>query len=216
MLVEQIATSKFVAGGISNPSVLLYNGVPQHPAAPLEAPRVVMMQRLEREKAPEVGVRAWAHSGLGAHGWHLAIAGSGSLESAIRNLCAELGVADSVHFLGSVTNTDALLREASILVAPAAVESFGLAATEAMSHGIPVVAAEGGAHRETLGMDGCLFPPGDADAAGAHLARLSKDIKLRRDVGSRLRARQHRLFSLDTHVERLEQVYSSILFDDGS
>jgi glycosyltransferase involved in cell wall biosynthesis len=211
-LARQIATSKFVAQRISGPSVLLYNGVPPREAADLEARRVVMLQRLEQEKAPEIGVRAWANSGLADHGWHLAIAGSGRLESTIRRTCAELGVSNSVQFLGNVADSDALLREASILIAPAAVEAFGFAAVEAMAYGIPVVAAAGGAHLETVAADGCLFPPGDAEAAGAHLARLGEDIRRRRDIGARLRARQRRLFSLDVHVERLEQLYASISF----
>jgi glycosyltransferase involved in cell wall biosynthesis len=212
-LAEQIAVSKFVAQGISEPSVLLYNGVPPHAAADLNARRILMMQRLEQEKSPDVGVRAWASSGLATRGWHLAIAGSGRLESATRRTCAELGVSDSVRFLGDVADTAALLREASILIAPASAEPFGLAVAEAMAHGIPVVAAAGGAHLETVGADGCLFSPRDAEAAGSHLARLGKDIGWRREVGARLRARQRRLFSLDVHVERLEQLYSSILFE---
>ena len=85
-----------------------------------------MMQRLETEKAPEVGIRAWVHSGLARVGSHLAIAGSGSLELSLRRVCVELGVAESVHFSGSITDTDALLRNASIVLAPAPAEPFGL------------------------------------------------------------------------------------------
>ena len=80
-LAAEIAISRFVADGISERSAVIHNGVPNRPAARLEAPEVVMMQRLEAEKAPEIGIRAWAHSGLAARGWHLAIAGTGSLES---------------------------------------------------------------------------------------------------------------------------------------
>jgi hypothetical protein len=34
---------------------------------------------------------------------------------------------------------------------------------------------------------------------------------LRRLAGERLRARQRRLFAIDLHVERLQQVYASVL-----
>jgi glycosyltransferase involved in cell wall biosynthesis len=209
-LAEQIANSRFVADSLEERSVILYSGVPTRPQADLRARRVLMMQRLEHDKAPEIGVRAWATSGLANRGWTLSIAGSGRLEPRIRRTCAELGVAGSVQFLGNVDDTDALLADSSILLAPAPADSFGLAVTEAMAHGIPVVAAGGGGHRETVGADGCLFPPGDARAAASQLARLGNDESLRRDVGERLRARQRRLFALDLHVERLERVYASV------
>ena len=209
-LAEQIAISRFVAQSIDGHSVILHNGVPPRPQADLRARRVLMMQRLEQEKAPEIGVAAWASSGLANRGWHLEIAGSGRLESSVRRMCTELGVAGSVRLLGNVADTDSLLRESSILLAPAPAEPFGLAVTEAMAHGIPVVAAAGGGHLETVGAEGCLFPPGDAETAAAHLARLGHDQGFRRATGKRLQARQRRLFSLEMHVERLEELYASV------
>jgi glycosyltransferase involved in cell wall biosynthesis len=209
-LAEQIANSRFVAASIEERSVILYSGVPTRPQADLRARRVLMMQRLEHDKAPEIGVRAWATSGLANRGWTLAIAGSGRLEPRIRRTCAELGVAESVRLLGNVEDTDSLLAGSSIFLAPAPGDSFGLAVTEAMAHGIPVVAAGGGGHRETVGADGCLFPPGNAQAAASHLARLGSEQSLRGRVGERLRARQRRLFSLDVHVGRLEALYASV------
>jgi glycosyltransferase involved in cell wall biosynthesis len=210
-LAGQIANSRFVADSIEEPSVILYNGVPPREQAELGTRRVLMMQRLEREKAPEIGVLAWADSGLANLGWDLAIAGSGSLEPRMRQMCTDLGVVESVQFLGNVEDTDSLLSESSILLAPAPAESFGLAVTEAMAHGIPVVAAGGGGHRETVGADGCLFPPGDVRAAASHLARLGNDRSLRRAMGERLQARQRRLFSLEMHVAKLEKLYESVL-----
>jgi glycosyltransferase involved in cell wall biosynthesis len=210
-LSEQVSISRFVANGISEPSIVVYNGVPSRDSAPLSARRVLMMQRLESEKAPVVGVRAWARSRLAEQGWTLDIAGSGRLEPLVRRACDELGVTESVRFLGRVGDTDAVLRGSSVLLAPAPREPFGLAVAEAMAHGIPVAAAAGGAHLETLGQDGCFFAAGDADGAADQLRRLGDDDLLRREVGSRLQRRQRRLFSLERHVERLEQLYRWIL-----
>ncbi len=67
-LARDIAISRFVADSIDGPCVLLPNGVPDQPQAPLESATVLMLQRLTSEKSPEVGLRAWAASGLGAHG----------------------------------------------------------------------------------------------------------------------------------------------------
>ena len=78
-----------------------------------------MMQRLEREKAPELGVRVWAASGLAGMGWTMDVAGDGSLEGAVHRVAESLGVADSVRFLGHRADTADLLQESSILLAPA-------------------------------------------------------------------------------------------------
>jgi len=205
-----IAISEYVARTISGPSVLIPNGVAEQPQAPLDAPTVVMLQRLDREKAPDVGIRAWACSGLPASGWTLVVAGSGALRPDLETLVRSLGCAGSVTFAGQVADTDRLLARSSILLAPAPAEPFGLSVVEAMAHGLPVVAAEGGAHLETVGGAGILFPAGDADAAARALEELARDPALRRRVGATLRARQLERFSLSRHLDRLEELYRSV------
>jgi glycosyltransferase involved in cell wall biosynthesis len=209
-LSAELAVSRFVADRIDGRSVVLYHGLPGRPQAALTSCRVLMLQRLEADKSPEVGLRAWARSGLAAEGWTLDIAGRGRLEAAVDREARALGVRNSVRLLGRVADTDLLLREASVFLAPGAVDSFGLAVVEAMAHGVPVVAAAGGAHPETVGSEGELFPPGDARAAAAALRRLALSSDRRNDVGRALRARQQRLFALDVHVSRLERVYESV------
>ena len=66
-----------MARGLAGPSVLLYNAVPDRPQADLDAPVVLMLQRLTEEKRPELGLRIWAASGLGKAGWRLVVAGTG-------------------------------------------------------------------------------------------------------------------------------------------
>ena len=134
-----------------------------------------MLQRLDTEKAPEVGLRAWAASGLAGRGWRLVVAGSGALRPGLEAECATFGPPCGVTFAGNVDDTDGLLAGASILLAPAPAEPFGLSVVEAMSHGLAVVAAAGGAHLETVGDAGVLFAPGDVTAAATALAGLADD-----------------------------------------
>jgi glycosyltransferase involved in cell wall biosynthesis len=169
------------------------------------------MQRLDPEKAPDVAIRAWAASGLADVGWTLQVAGRGALEPGLRALAAQLDVAGSVSFLGHVVDTDYLLSTAGIFLAPAPLEPFGLSVVEAMAHGLPVVAAAGGGHLETVADDAGLFPPGDIDAAARRLAQLGADDEQRRLLGARLQERQRRLFGLALHVDRLEDCYSGVL-----
>jgi glycosyltransferase involved in cell wall biosynthesis len=210
-IARDIAISAFVADHLEGPSVLLPNGVADQPQADLSSPVVVMLQRLVVEKSPDVGLRAWAASGLGGRGWRLVVAGRGDLGPSMVELADELGITDSVDFVGLVADTDGLLAASSVLLAPAPAEPFGLSVVEAMAHGLPVVAARGGAHLETVGDDGLTFPVGDAEAAGVLLASVADDADLRRRVGVRLRRRQQSSFSLPRHVDRLELLYRQVI-----
>ena len=74
------------------PTTLIPNGVAGRPQAPLDAPVVVMLQRLDQEKAPDVGIRAWAASGpWPTAGWRLVVAGSGRLRADLEELAEQLG-----------------------------------------------------------------------------------------------------------------------------
>ncbi len=170
-----------------------------------------MLQRLEPEKMPDVGLRAWSLSGLGDHGWRLVIAGSGSVGFDLTTLAEVLGLSESVELAGHVRDTDALLAGASIFLATAPEEPFGLSVVEAMAHGVPIVAAAGGGHLETVGDVGALFPPGDATAAAALLRELAGSAERRRTMGRALRARQQERFSLFRHVDRLERLYREVV-----
>jgi len=98
---------------------------------------------------------------------------------------------------------------ASILLAPAPQEPFGLSVVEAMARGVPVVAAAGGGHLETAGRarPDCLFPPGNVAAAANRLATLGDDRQLRRSCGDDLRSYQRTHLSIEAHVDRLLAVY---------
>jgi glycosyltransferase involved in cell wall biosynthesis len=133
------------------------------------------------------------------------------MEADVRRAADELGVASSVDVLGFVEDTEGLLEGTSILLATAPGEPFGLAVVEAMSRGIPVVAADAGAHRETVGDATLLFPPGQPRAAAELLEALASSPEARRVQGAELQARQRALFTVETHVDGLERVYDAII-----
>jgi glycosyltransferase involved in cell wall biosynthesis len=209
---HELAISQFVAGAVASESVV-YHGIDDRPPALTEGKRVVVIQRLEPEKCTDLALRAWARSGLGDEGWELILAGDGSERSALESLAHSTGVSASVTFLGRVEDVDELRATAAMQFATPANEHFGLSVLEAMAVGLPVVAADGGAHRELLGQDqaALLFAIGDVDAAAERLRGLADDGELRRRVGRALRARQQERFSLDAHGEALEAAYRAAI-----
>ena len=209
---RQIATSRFVAEGISEPSTVVLNGVPVNDDPPRPERMVLMAQRLEREKCADVAIRAWAESTLRNHGWRLTLAGSGRQAAELVELVDGLGLHDSVEFVGVQANMQSLMSRAGIFLATTPADAFGFSVVEAMAAGVPVVAARGGGHLETVGAadDRCLFPIGDWGAAAAALDALGTDPVERIRLGFALQVWQRAHLSIERHVDQLEQVYSEL------
>ena len=178
-LAADIAISEFVADTVGGPTTLIPNGVAgRGPRPRWTLPVVVMLQRLDHEKAPDVGIRAWAASGLGGRGWRAGgrrfgrparpgSSGAGRRARAARRAST---------FAGQVADTDGLLAGVVDPARPGPGEPFGLSVVEAMSHGLAVVAAAGGAHVETVGSRRCAVPARRPTARPpAALARLADD-----------------------------------------
>jgi glycosyltransferase involved in cell wall biosynthesis len=212
--LAQVAISRFVAEQSGEPCTVIHNGVPDRPFVGVEDREhvVLVAQRLEAEKDTAVAIDAWAASGLADEGWQLHVAGDGSQRPALERRAAELGIAESVRFLGFVDDLDQRMAEAGILLATAPREPFGLAVVEAMASGLPAVAAAGGAHLETVGSvddPGALFPPGDPERAVSVLAELGRDPRRRAHLGSAEHELQRRRFSVERHVDDLLATYEA-------
>lgn len=211
----EIAISRFVADAVERPCVLLSSGVPRRSQASTAAerrPLVLMAQRLEAEKDGAVGIRAWAASGLAAAGWRMVIAGGGTLAGELRELAGRLGAGPSVDFVGPQADIAPLFDSASVFLATAPKEPFGLSVVEAMAASLPVVASGSGAHLETVGACSTrwLFPPGDHEACARHLRQLALAPVTRQAYGDALRDFQRRQFDLDDHVDRLVELYLGV------
>jgi glycosyltransferase involved in cell wall biosynthesis len=89
--------------------------------------------------------------------------------------------------LGYVSDQERLrlYREASMLVIASSDEGFGLPALEAMTLGVPVVAANRGALPEVVGDAGILIDPDDAPAFATGMRNVLEDSALRRGLAER-------------------------------
>lgn len=96
-------------------------------------------------------------------------------------------LADRVLFFGYVTDEQRrrLYREASLLVIASSDEGFGIPALEAMTIGLPVVAAARGSLPEVIGDAGLLVDADDATALAGAMRRLLDDVELRRELTER-------------------------------
>lgn len=218
LIDQQIAISRFVASHTGGHPEVIVNGVPDplastEPSPAGRDPIVLVAQRLEREKDTAVALEAFASSALADRGWRLHVAGKGSERGALEDRASTLGIAAHVSFLGRVADLGDRMLHAGLLLATAPAEPFGLSVVEAMAASLPVVAADGGAHRETIGSatPETLFAPGDAEAAGALLRRYVEDPTARDDLAARGRARYTESFTIEAHVEALQRLYERVV-----
>lgn len=211
-LGAEIAVSEYIAGAIDVDSTVVLPGIHDRPAGLPPSQReqtVLVVQRLEEEKATDVAVRAFAASGLAGLGWRLVVAGDGARRADLGELASRLGIAPTTDFLGHRGDIDELMMRHGMLLAPCPVEGLGLAVVEAMASGLPVVASAAGGHLETAGAvpGAALFTPGDVEQAAEQLADLAADPARRDRLGHDLRERQQQLFSVAAQSAATEQVY---------
>jgi glycosyltransferase involved in cell wall biosynthesis len=133
--------------------------------------------------------------------------GDGTMRPAIEARALELGVSAHVRITGFRADVRPLVGACDAMVlCSTAVETFSLAALEAMALARPVVQSEiGGAAEMTLpGENGALFPVGDTAALVERLAALA-DPAARRRMGAAARATVEERFAERAMVERYEQ-----------
>lgn len=108
----------------------------------------------------------------------LAIMGSGKLEVSLKHLAAELGVTESVRFLGQVAGGRRYFKAFDLFALSSDHEPFGMVLLEAMAAGVPVIGTDCGGGREVVQGAGELFPLGDASALAGALQRQAQNRDL--------------------------------------
>ncbi len=101
-------------------------------------------------------------------------------------------------------------RHARFLVVPSLYEeTFSVVSAEAMSHGVPVLAARIGAIPDTVldGVTGAFFTPGDVDDLAREMRRLWDDPALCRRLGEAGRHRVATEFDEASHLRQLRLAY---------
>ncbi len=107
---------------------------------------------------------------------HLDIVGGGDLMKELGQTAKDLGIGDRTTFTGYVTDEELrdLLSRATVFVMPSIAELQSIATLEAMSSGLPIVAADAMAlpHLVHEGENGYLFAPGDVSDLTAKILQV--------------------------------------------
>jgi N-acetyl-alpha-D-glucosaminyl L-malate synthase BshA len=143
----------------------------------------------------------------------LVLIGDGPERPKIEHLVDSLGLSRWVSFLGERLDFVDVLASARVFLLTSETESFGLAALEALSCGVPVVATNVGGLPEVVaeGECGFLAPLGDIASLSAAVGRLLDDDALHARMSAAARTRTERLFRLAPMVDRYEDYYRRVL-----
>ena len=143
----------------------------------------------------------------------LLLVGDGPERAKTEHLCREKGIISSVKFLGKQNAIRELLNCSDLLLLPSEIESFGLAALEALACEVPVVATRVGGLPELIIHEevGFLCEVGDISTMYEYSLKMLQDEPLRREMGLKGRQRAIGHFSLESVVDRYEELYFRIL-----
>jgi N-acetyl-alpha-D-glucosaminyl L-malate synthase BshA len=143
----------------------------------------------------------------------LLLIGDGPELEATERQVHELGLREHVVFMGDQEYVAAILPVCDVFLLPSEHESFGLAALEAMSCGVPVVGSHVGGLHEVIvdGLTGYLCNPRDVPCMIQLVRGLLEDEGKRAAMGAEARKRAVEHFAVADIVREYMDVYRGLM-----
>lgn len=146
-------------------------------------------------------------------GVRLVFVGDGPERAAADHMARQLGVRDSVVFVGKQPRIADYLSVSDLLLLPSETESFGLAALEAMACEVPVIVSNVGGMPEVVeqGETGYLCEVGDIDCMAKIAIELLSNSQKSERMGKRGRELAIERFASERVIPLYEEYYERIL-----
>ncbi len=147
----------------------------------------------------------------------LLLVGDGPDRVPAEHLARELGVHEDVRFLGKQEAVEDILSIADVFIMPSGSETFGLAALEAMSCGVPVVASNIGGLPELIdhGVNGFLCPLDNVDAFSERVRQIISDDAVQKKMGESARNKAVEHFDNERIIPVYESFYEQTLLESA-
>jgi glycosyltransferase involved in cell wall biosynthesis len=146
--------------------------------------------------------------------YRLAVVGQGPEREALVRQAQELGIADSVDFIGpqSQEQVRVWMQRAKVLAMPSLIEALGIVALEAQASSTPVVASRvGGVPEITSPETAILVPPADPAALARALCSLL-DEGIWKTYSARCRPfAESRFYSWDKVAQDLLRIFNEVI-----
>ncbi len=153
-----------------------------------ENPLVLYLGRIDKDKSIDVLVRAIPMV-LKKVNAHFVIAGTGGEIENIKKIASDLNITGDITFIGFLEHNSPdfvdIYKSSSIFAIPSTIETQSLVTLEAMSSGLPIVAADANALPELVhsGKNGYLFKPGDEKEVSQKIIEILSNKKMAEKMG---------------------------------
>jgi L-malate glycosyltransferase len=143
----------------------------------------------------------------------LLLMGDGPERSRAEWLVNQKGLRKKVDFLGKVDRVHEKLSFADVMLLPSEMESFGLAALEAMACEVPPIATSVGGIPEVMehGKSGFLAEVGDVESMARYAIEVLSDEKRLREMGKMARREAQNRFCASKIIPEYERFYERVL-----
>lgn len=141
---------------------------------------------------------------------HLAFAGGGPREPAVRSLAAAMGVSERVHFLGVVADVRPLISLSTGVVLASAREGMPRCLLEAMSLATAIIATDIRGSRELARQGGLVVPPRDVRGLAEAMRMLADDPERGRRLGIAGRAAILETYDFERVAARQDEIYARV------
>ena len=143
----------------------------------------------------------------------LVLMGDGPDRGTAEYLVRKYRLQKDVFFLGKQNAVYEKLATADLFLLPSQLESFGLAALEAMACEVPVIATKAGGVPEVVehGVDGYLVEPGDVSEAARYAIEILSRADRGRQMGETARVNAKKKFCANDVIPRYERYYERVL-----
>jgi len=145
----------------------------------------------------------------------LILVGDGPERGKVEQVCRERDLCHAITFIGSLPLIEEILVGADLFLLPSETESFGLAALEAMSCEVPVIATIAGGLPEVVvdGETGFLRPVGDVEGMAKAALDLLSDEPKRLAFAAAGRKLAVDRFAQEVIVGRYRELYERVVAD---
>jgi Glycosyltransferase len=190
--------------GSSNSSFKAKNGY-------LSSKVILSVGRLNYQKGFQYLIQAMPELTKKVQNLKLIIVGEGEQLLYLVKLAKNLGVQDSVIFMGALSQTEmpSIYQACDIFVLPSLFESFGISLIEAQAAGKPVVATRTGGVPEALveSKTGFLVEPGDPKQLEVAILRLLTNEDLASAMGNEGRRFVKSKYDIRTSLDNMVELY---------
>lgn len=169
--------------------------------------RFLCVARLEEQKDIATLLKAFALQHFERPGAKLSIVGSGKLESELKSIAKELGISNSVSWLGRLAEVRPIYESHDCLILPSKYEGFGLVLLEAAQVGIPILATSHPVILEVLSPDHPgIFEIGNSLQLAYLMNNIQNSINYLKN--SHYSASRVQMFHPEIQYKKLQKLYS--------